>query len=455
MRATVSVRDRLAPRNTVITAVGLAAVGMFAFVLASVMDTGTYDVWGGMLVAPVLLVVTLPILARQADREGDNRVLWILLVALLAKLAGAVARDFVAFEVYGSLEADASGYHFAGVRLAARFSEGNFFIGLPSLTDTNFIRFITGVVYTFIGSSRLGGFLFFSWLGFWGLFFAYRAFTLAIPDGRRRGYAILLFFLPSLVFWPSSIGKESWVTFTIGLSLLGAAHLFSQRVFRGLVLAGLGLWGTALVRPHIAGMLGLAIAVAYLFRRSSSGRVFTPSKIAGLAVTGGAALVLVVQANSFLSNAFKTETDLGSIEGLTSVLQETRNRTGIGGSAFDAPSILESPLRTPMGVFTVLYRPSLLDASSAQTALAAVEGTVLLLLTLVRLPWVVSALKSFPQRPYVAFAASYAALFIVAFSSIGNFGILTRQRVQLLPLFLVLLCVPPKRAKDEPEPTPA
>jgi hypothetical protein len=41
----------------------------------------------------------------------------------------------------------------------------------------------------------------------------------------------------------------------------------------------------------------------------------------------------------------------------------------------------------------------------------------------------------------------YGLLFIVAFSSIGNFGILARERCQLLPFFLVLLAVPGVRGR--------
>jgi hypothetical protein len=36
-------------------------------------------------------------------------------------------------------------------------------------------------------------------------------------------------------------------------------------------------------------------------------------------------------------------------------------------------------------------------------------------------------------------------------SSIGNFGILVRQRVQLLPLFIVLLLIPPREKREEEE----
>jgi hypothetical protein len=44
--------------------------------------------------------------------------------------------------------------------------------------------------------------------------------------------------------------------------------------------------------------------------------------------------------------------------------------------------------------------------------------------------------------PYVTFAVVYVGGFIWAFSGFGNFGILARQRVLMLPFFLVLLALP-------------
>ena len=70
-----------------------------------------------MLLAPVLIAVSVPALRRQAAREADPRMFRILLIALIVKLAGAVARYYVAFSVYGGV-ADAARYHAAGAALA-------------------------------------------------------------------------------------------------------------------------------------------------------------------------------------------------------------------------------------------------------------------------------------------------------------------------------------------------
>jgi hypothetical protein len=45
----------------------------------------------------------------------------------------------------------------------------------------------------------------------------------------------------------------------------------------------------------------------------------------------------------------------------------------------------------------------------------------------------------------VAFVAVYSLLFVFGFSTISNFGILARERTQVLPFFLVLLAIPAAR----------
>jgi hypothetical protein len=47
------------------------------------------------------------------------------------------------------------------------------------------------------------------------------------------------------------------------------------------------------------------------------------------------------------------------------------------------------------------------------------------------------------------FAFLTAGLLIVALSSIGNFGLLVRERSQMLPFLLVLLSVPPPAPNSE------
>jgi hypothetical protein len=403
----------------------------------------SWSVWGGVFVAPILVVLSIPAFRREAQREGDTTMFVLLLAALGVKLAGSIARYFVAFSVYGGV-ADAASYHEWGVRLADGFRHGRFDTGLNDLSGTEFIRFFTGFAYTMIGPSRLGGFLLFSWLGFIGLFLFYRAFATAVPEGKRRAYAALVFFLPSLVYWPSSIGKEAWMMLALGLSAFGTAKMLSGAIRGGVVPLGVGLWFAWLVRPHVAGLVAIALAGAFLLKKSSRDmRLLAPlGKAFAFAGLVAIAVVLVLQTDKFLKDSgFRPD------RGVTAILTGVQERTEQGGSSF-APSVFESPARAPVAALTVLFRPLIFDAHNVQALISGVEGTFLLVFSLLRYRWILAAIGSVRRQPYVAFAIGYTALFIVAFSSVANFGLLARERTQLLPFFLVLLTIPPPNVRD-------
>jgi hypothetical protein len=431
------------PRTVGTTAAGLICIGGYAAILMALMAHGSYDTWSAAIIAPLLLLASLPALRHAAKREDDGRVLVLLAAALTIKLVGSLVRYYVAFDVYGGV-ADAAGYDGWGARISVAFRSGDFASGLDSLSGTNFIRFLTGVVYTVIGPSRLGGFLVFSWFGFWGLFLFYRAYVLAVPNGRRLTYAGLVFFLPSLLFWPSSIGKESFMTLALGLAAFGAARIFTGSAWRGVAYTALGLWLAQIVRPHVAGLMGLAIAGAFILRPSAvRHRELAPiAKGLALAFLAIAGLILIVRTDDFLR---QKNVDTGG--GLGGTLEAVSQRSNSGGSTF-RPSLLDSPQRTPIAVGTVLFRPIVIEAHNAQAMAAALEGTFLFALSLIRWRWILNSIRSVRRIPYVAFAILYTTGFIIAFSSMANFGNLVRQRVQLLPLYLVLLTIPPRRVAE-------
>jgi hypothetical protein len=141
--------------------------------------------------------------------------------------------------------------------------------------------------------------------------------------------------------------------------------------------------------------------------------------------------------------------DTGS--GFTQSLEKASRGGAFGGSAF-VPAIVRTPLDYPKAAITVLFRPFIFEAHSLLEVLVAIEVGFLILFTLIRIPWIVAALKSIRRQPYVLFCLAYTALFVYAFSAFANFGLLVRERVQLTPLFLVLLCVPPRKKEELPSP---
>jgi hypothetical protein len=430
-RATLS-RDSILITSAVVVVVWVAA-------LIEMMNRTTYDYWGALLIAPALFAISLPMMSRQARRENDSRVFWLLFVGLITKFAFTLIRYYVSFDLYR--KADARGYYRAGVAISHRFLAGDFSLHLKGpLTETNFIELITGIVFTVTRPTLLGGFFVFTWLAFLGAFCFYRAYVIAVPEGRRRTYAILLLFLPSMLYWPASIGKDAWLMFVLGVATLGAAKVIAERMRSGLVLCALGLAGAAVVRPHVALGIAIGLAGAYVVRRQRRGRLgeLAPfAKIVSLALPFAGVVILTV-----LTLGYITHKGLSTQSGIDSVLQQTQTTTSGGGSSFSA-ALPTTPQGAAITAFTVLFRPLVIEATSIQTLASAVEGSFLILLTLLRVRWVLAALRSIRRQPFVVLASGYLVVSIVALSTIANFGILTRQRTLLYPLYFVLITIPP------------
>lgn len=443
--------DGVSAKTAPVVTIGLVLTAVYVGAVVWSMDRADYSVWMALLLAPLLIVVTLPALRRQATRERDAQLYRLLSFALVVKLLSTLVRFSAAFGLYGGTP-DATAYHQWGSDIAANFRSFVFETGLPDLHGTRFIRFFTGILYTGVGPTKLGGFLIFSWLGFIGLFLLYRAFVIAVPEGRSRTYARFIFFVPSMLFWPSSIGKEAWMILAIGIASFGIARALTDNLQRGLVPLVVGMWMVVVVRPHVAAMLGVGLATAYLLKPTDPRHrhEMTPVvKGVVLALIGLGSLLLVQRTDDFLREAgFKED------GGITDTLEQTTFRTQQGGSGF-SPSVLDSPQRAPVAVVTVLFRPLLPEAGNFQAVLASLEGSVLFLWAAWRWQWILAALKSIRRQPYVAMAIAYMGVFVFGFSSIANFGILARQRVQVLPFLFVLLAIPPRAGGEDSERRPA
>lgn len=426
-----------------VTVPAIAAVGLYMVLLSWAVEHSDYDTWGGILVATTLLLGTIPFVLHLARNEKDPRVARLLPWAFGLKLLASLVRLAITFGVYDGV-ADASVYHQAGRALAPLYRRGDFSTDIGSLVGTGFLKMLTGIVYAVVGVTRLGGFVVFAWLGFWGLYLFYRAFCLACPEGDQWRYARLVLLLPSLLFWPSSIGKEAWMTLTLGMAAYGAARILT-RTRGGFPLLVLGVAGTVAVRPHVAIILVVSLLPAYLFRRPpAGGSILGPvAKLGGILVIGLTLAVVVGQAVELFGVK-----DRFDAEAVSQVLQRAKDQTSVAGSSFGTASTDLSPSAFPNALISVLFRPFPWEAGNPLAFGASLEGTFLLALFLVCRGRVVGAIRSVLHTPYVVLCLSYSVLFVYGFSSFANFGILTRQRVQVFPFLLVLLALPAYKQTD-------
>jgi hypothetical protein len=397
-----------------------------------------------LIVAAVLIAVSFPVLRRPRP-EDDPKAQARLVLALLVKLLGGLALYWITFKFYKG--GDVYLYHPAAVVLSRQFRQGQFMVRLPDglgLVGGGFIEVLGGLIYAVIGTSKMAGFLVFAWLGFWGLYFFYRAFQIAVSRETAARYAWFVFFLPSLVFWSSSIGKDSWMVLTLGVASYGIARLLTHRR-GGFVVGATGLLGTAMVRPHVTLILMVAVVFAYALRPSGLATGHSRmAKIMGLMVLLAGSALLVGRVEQFLNikNIDQQSVNL--------VLSQEATNNHSGGSAYanSAPSLA----RFPQAAVTVLFRPFPWEAHSSQQVAASIEGLFLMVVFAWSLPRLWQVRDRFRGTPYVAMATVYSLLFMHLFSSFSNFGLLARERDQLYPFLFILMALPApsKRSRFAP-----
>jgi hypothetical protein len=273
------------------------------------------------------------------------------------------------------------------------------------------------------------------------------------PGRSLRWYAAAIFFLPSLVFWPSSIGKESLLLLFLGVSAYGAVRVLHDYAFRWAAVTVAGLAAIAAVRVHVAALFAVALAVPLVVGKKADVRFSWTRRLVLVAASGA----LVVAAAGGIADVFGVD---ASGEDLDPFLRDIERRTSQGGSAVEGEAILQGG-NPASAALRVLFRPLPHEAHNAQALASAAESVFLLAALAWNLPRMIRNAGRLRRYPYLLMSLLFTAGFIIAFSSLFNLGILARQRTQTLPFLLAVLVglsvrhAEPAAADHEPdEPRP-
>lgn len=413
----------------VVAALLAALIGLLA---------GTGAVEAHMAVIFIIALSVAYFLGRGARTSEEPWLPGLMVLAMLSKLLGSWVRHYVLFDVYSG-SGDARRYHGFGTVIAETWR--NFQIPDVSTVGfgsegTRFTAWVTGLVYAPYEPSLLGGFFLFAILAFVGQFFFYLAFRTIATGKQIRRYAILVFFWPTLVYWPSSIGKEALIMPFLGLGSWAAARLYKSYHIRWLPLIAFGAFTVSMVRVHVAALFaGSLVAGVLLAKRHSRGGEVAARRALVLLIGAVASVPLAIGVGD------KFGVDLGSnlsVDDLEPVFDDVGDTTGQGGSQVSGGAI-RTPLDIPAGALKVLFRPLPVEANNLQMLASSVEGVLLLGLVLWRSPKIIANRRLIRRSSYLMFCLVYSALFIWAWSAILNLGILARQRALVIPFILALI----------------
>jgi hypothetical protein len=396
----------------------------------------------------VLASLTLPLAKRLAADEGDPRLFTLVMVSLGLRFLCSLVQVYVVKHAYGGV-ADFTGYESYGAQIATGLHAGHFSPGRYGVSANGTVNVTVGIIFAIIGDNQIGGFAVFAWIALLGTIAFYRAFRIALPGAERMRYAVLVFLMPSLVFWTADIGKEALMTAFLGVSANGAARLLSRQpgaLVR--LVAGLGL-GT-LLRPNESVLVFGALCIAFLI-----GRARRPGRAGPLGVVAWAALLGV--AGFFMLEATVHFLHLHSLSfgGVRQALHRTDvNNTGTG-AGYGSSNYRYSPgiSHYVQDAYTVLLDPLPVQAHSVTQLLASLENVVVLGILAVSIGRLGTMVRTCLREPYILLCLVYTLAFLYFFASLGNLGLLDRERTLLFPFLFVLVSLPARRRAVVTAPT--
>jgi ABC-type multidrug transport system fused ATPase/permease subunit len=389
-----------------------------------------------LFVAVVLFGLGRMVIQRVAFAEGNPWLVRIMTVGLLLHLLAAPAQIFVVNHFYHGIS-DWIRYTHQGSILGPNFRRFDFTTAganVRQIINDGSVSIAAGIVMAIVGVNELATFLVFSWLAFIGAVFFYRAFSLTFRGANDRRYALMLFLLPSLIFWTADVSKEAIMMFALGLTAYGAAKILARRP-GGFVLVVPGVAIGVLIRPNELLLILAGFAVAMMVPTAA-----VRKNMGGIRRLFSLVLVAVLLAGAvYLTLRYLR----GAGNGTSSLSQTNSNNQG-AGLGFGSSGVPYSPnvATYPRDVYEVLFNPLLYNAHGSGELVAALENSAVFVLVLLSLRNLRMVLRAAFARPYVMLCLTYSLTFMYAFAALGNLGLIERERVMMFPFLLVLLCIP-------------
>jgi hypothetical protein len=386
----------------------------------------------GLCLGSIAWITFLP-RGWMGELDGQERriVRWYLLTrAVLPLVTIFIGQRADRFFSGGS---DADSYHNIGVRIADQLSAGSGATAHREVPGTGAIDLATGYFYAFAGPDRIASTYLATLASSIGLLLFWLA-TRPLVTEHRRFYALAILFAPTTLYWSSNLGKEAPVLLGLGAGVMGISLLVQRRhVVRAAFYTTACVVLTGFVRPHVTLLLGAALIIGLLFSRSEADQ--SGKLLSRILATFAAVVVVLVSLGltRSLLNVSESDSLVDAAYGRAEVTSE-----GQGRSSYQADPV-RSPARVPGAVSTVLFRPFIWESRTFFQVAAALEGMFLFVIFGHRIVPVLLRRRSPRLAMLVVSSGAFVVLLSSAIITYGNFGLIVRQKMQILPFFLLLV----------------
>ena len=355
-----------------------------------------------------LIGILISIAGFHFARAGESRARLVLFVVLLLLHIGAAIATYLYSQEFGG---DVTLYYYDQMGLYGRAS------GLSTVFVVNFVQFLK----SYLGGSFFDYFLLFQAMGFWGILFVLRAFD-DIHDelGQPIFKGIyLLLLLPGLHYWTSAIGKDAPIFLGVAMCVWAAFRLQARYLA-----FGAGVLISLLVRPHIALIALVALALSLLLGRNTS--LLTRAGLLAVVLAGIGSVAGLVEGTFNGLSLSSTDSVTEFLESKSQVSQESGADFSIVGASF------------PVKLFSLLFRPFFIDANGILGYVASLENVVLLVVFLILVRRFRTATDMARSALFARFALFFFIMLTLLLAMVNyNVGLGLRQKMMMMPALLV------------------
>ena len=304
-----------------------------------------------------------------------------------------------------------------------RTSKADDWLGLL-VYGTSFIDFLAWPFVKLLSLSYIAVMIIFSYFGYIALVFFYLALNENVklkPIWNNMSAKELIFLLPNVHFWSSSLGKGSVILLGLGLFIFGLSR-FNRRT-RGFLIF-LGSLLTLMIRPHIFLTLVTSVMIGILIT-SSGIKPYIKWLIFSIAV------ILFFYISQDVIKFTNTESlDLLSSNTISNRAEElSKSKSGVDISNYNLA----------MKMFTFWFRPLFIDASGIMGLIVSVENLLYLYFFAITIKSAVQYWGDWNGWFRISIFIFVLGSFILA-QVTGNLGIAIRQKAQFMPFFFIIYC---------------
>lgn len=355
-----------------------------------------------------LIGILISIAGFHFARANESRSRFVIFVLLLLMHIGAAIATYLYSQEFGG---DVTLYYYDRMGIYGNAS------GLSTVFVINFVQFLK----SYLGGSFFDYFLLFQAMGFWGILFVLRTFD---DIHEELGQPILkniyfLLFLPGLHYWTSAIGKDAPIFLGVAMCTWAAFRLQTRYIA-----FGAGVLISLLVRPHIALLALVALALSLLLGRNTT--MLTRAGLLAVVLAGIGSVAGLVEGTFSGLSLSSTDSVTEYLESKSQVSQESGADFSIVGASY------------PVKLFSLLFRPFFIDANGILGYVASLENVVLLaiFLILARRPRTVLGVAR--AALFARFALLFSIMLILLLAMVNyNVGLGLRQKMMMMPALLV------------------